>query len=600
MNASARILVVGLLSAGVVAAAFGQGGKGGRGGPVERVVHQSALLDLPVREVTVFKDGHAFVLHEEELAANERGEIVLDSLPSPVLGTFWSYSASEGVALKSVTAGTREVLCDEPVRSIRDILEANIGREAFIQETSGDRYVATVVGFPAEAKLRDDAPPQPGPQGRAPAAAPASEYVLLRTMQGTRFVHVAQIRDVTFRDDPQTTVERKQSRNLLTLRLARGDGAAVDKARVGMVYLQRGIRWIPNYRIEIDGAGSATVKLQATLINEMVDLENVTAHLVIGVPTFRFAHTLDPISLQQAVAQLSQYFAQQREQNQFNQSLSNAIMTQTARMGEYSPPGMDDGGVVDSVEVAESSRSEDLFIFQVDGITVRKGERIVVPVTEFTVPYEDVFKLIVPLTPPLEVTTSFNSQQQVELARLFESPKAMHNIRLKNTSRYPLTTAPALILRDGRLLAQGMMTYTAVGAATDLEVTTAVDIPVSREDLETQRNLNAAQWHGTQLARIQLEGTLTLRNLRGKPVRVEVTRLVLGNIDSADRDGEITRSNTLEEARYLTSGGKPVWWMWYNWPQWWSRFNGIGRVDWTVELAPEERVELKYAWHYYW
>ena len=35
-----------------------------------------------------------------------------------------------------------------------------------------------------------------------------------------------------------------------------------------MIYLQRGIRWIPEYRVEIDGKGEARVKLQATLINE--------------------------------------------------------------------------------------------------------------------------------------------------------------------------------------------------------------------------------------------------------------------------------------------------------------------------------------------
>ena len=50
----------------------------------------------------------------------------------------------------------------------------------------------------------------------------------------------------------------------------------------------------------------------------------------------------------------------------------------------------------------------------------------------------------------------------------------MHKLRLTNNSKYPLTTAPALILRDGRVLAQGMMTYTATGADVDLAITTAV------------------------------------------------------------------------------------------------------------------------------
>src|SRR4028119_1761762 len=52
------------------------------------------LSKLPVREVTVFKDGHAFVLHEGALPVDAAGDIVLDNLPTPVVGTFWPYQAN--------------------------------------------------------------------------------------------------------------------------------------------------------------------------------------------------------------------------------------------------------------------------------------------------------------------------------------------------------------------------------------------------------------------------------------------------------------------------------------------------------------------------
>ena len=59
------------------------------------------------------------------------------------------------------------------------------------------------------------------------------------------------------------------------------------------------------YLVDLDGTGKATVKLQATLINEMIDLENVTANLVVGVPSFLFKGTIDPMALGQTVAQLT-------------------------------------------------------------------------------------------------------------------------------------------------------------------------------------------------------------------------------------------------------------------------------------------------------
>jgi len=66
---------------------------------------------------------------------------------------------------------------------------------------------------------------------------------------------------------------------------------------------------------------------------------------------------------------------------------------------------------------------------------------MVLPVAEFTLPYKDVFTLELPFAPPPEVRGNFGGEQQRELARLFNSPKVWHKLRLTNNSKYPLTTA---------------------------------------------------------------------------------------------------------------------------------------------------------------
>ena len=119
-------------------------------------------------------------------------------------------------------------------------------------------------------------------------------------------------------------------------------------------------------------------------------------------------------------------------------------------------------------EIGDAGKSEDLFVFTVPHVTLKRGERMVLPIAEFTLPYKDVFTLELPFGPPPEVRANLNNEQQRELARLFSAPKVMHKVRLTNNSKYPLTTAPALIIRAGRVLAQGMMTYTATGASVDL------------------------------------------------------------------------------------------------------------------------------------
>lgn len=554
-------------------------------------VDRGVLARMPVREITVFKDGHAFVLHEGILPTDAAGNVVLDYLPTPVLGTFWPYA--EGPRLTSVVAGTRTVAVERTALDVRAMLEANVGARVSL------RLANQLVHGTVQRILERDADElaRTSPPNTAPQLPQKGSILLLATDEGTRVVPIDQVQEVTFRDPPRHAGRNDELRNVLTLRLAWPEGQPQAEAAVGMAYLQRGIRWIPSYKITIDGQGTAHVELAATLLNELTDLEDVTAHLVIGVPTFAFKETIDPISLQQAMADLSSYF-QQGSDTSF--MLSNSIMTQTARMGEYRAPQPQPGaGVNLGPEVAESGQNEDLFLFTVEHITLRKGERMVVPVAEFDLKYSDVYTLHLPFAPPAEVRQQFDSQRQMELAQLFHAPKVMHQLRLENASDYPLTTAPALIVADGRVLAQSMMTYTARGATTDLQVTAAVNVQVTVGDEETARDPAAVAFEGNQIGRVELRGKIHLANYSGGPIALEVTREVLGAIDSADHDALVTKVNVHEQA-WPVGGGYPAWWGWYSWPSWWWHFNGIGRAVWKLDLDSAAEVDLGYTWHYYW
>jgi hypothetical protein len=382
----------------------------------------------------------------------------------------------------------------------------------------------------------------------------------------------------------------------MTLKLDWEKNRPAETANVGMVYVQRGIRWIPNYRVEIDGKGQAVVKLQATIVNELADIENVKAHLVIGVPTFAFEETVDPISLEQTVARLSSHF---QNNSQSAYAFSNMIMNQASAPVRYVESPQNRETIDLGPEVAASGKNEDLYIFTLENITLKKGQRMVVPVAEYKLKYRDIFVLDLPFAPPPEVRERFNNDQMAQLAKLYHAPKAMHKIRLTNNAQCPLTTAPALILRQGRVIAQGMMTYTAVGAASDLELTAAVDISVKKIDEETERIPNAEQWNGYTYSRSSLTGTISLANNRTDTIELEVRRSVLGNIDSAGGEGKITHLDR-HEGGWIATDGFPFWWGWYNWPYWWYHFNAIGQVNWELKLKPGQNIELEYQWHYFW
>jgi hypothetical protein len=580
-----------------------------------------AMEKLPVKEITVFKDGHCLVLHSGSMKTDADGAVTLDDLPAPVLGTFWPYSADDKVRLSSTVSSESRVKIERTALSLRELIEANVGADVVVTEASPPTapgqpiqplqtisYTAKIEAFPSRSideiartdNTRDD-----------PRAMVQGDVVVLKTDNGSKVVNLSRIQDITFRGDHQTTIAHEEYRNRLKLQLVWPDGKKQANADVGMMYVQKGIRWIPGYRVTIDGKGQATVELQATLLNELIDLEDVTANLVIGVPSFDFKDSIDPIALQQTIAELSPYF---NADARSRYGLSNAMVTQASRMGERQQmqfAGAGPGGVPEGAaqaqrpmdlgpEIGGSSKNEDLFLFTVNHITLKRGARMVVPVTKYSISYKDVYTLDNPFAPPPEVRRGFNADQQTQLSKLLASPKVMHKLRLNNASDYPLTTAPAMIVSNGHVVSQGMMTYAPRGSSCDLGLTAAVDVKVKKTDAEKGRVLNAEQWMGDAYGRIDLEGTISLTNYSGKPVTIEVVRQVLGQATSASADGKIESVNLAEDLDTPWATDLPQWWYWYGWPYWWNHFNGIGRVTWNIKLDPEQKTDLKYEWAYYW
>ncbi len=544
------------------------------------------LADMPVREVTVFKDGHAFVMHRGTVVPDADGQVIVDYLPMPILGAYWPFSADEKRPLQSVRSGLHEGSVSHPARDLLQLLQANIGAKVLIVEQNNERYTATILSVPLRGEER---PAATAPEDPANPWLPLG-LVMLETGAGTRVLPVSLIRDITFLSPPATDLTRRQDRHMLTMTLG-GKGAA--PAEVGMAYVQRGIRWIPNYRIDLDDNGHARVKLQATLINEMLDLEKVTLNLVVGVPTFAFADQPDPISFQRTMVTLSRHFQPQAQTHNF---MTNSIMSQVSMPQIDTTVHTPTAPVLDLGPHIESTATDDLFVFTLTDISLRKGERLVLPVLEFEIPYEDLYTIDIAFQPPTQLIQGWSRDN---VARVSRQPLVMHKVRLTNSSDYPLTTAPVLLLRNGRLLAQGMMRYTPRGAKGDLTLTTAVNVPVKLASEATAFTDGALKINGHLFTRTDMKGMIVLTNRTAEPIRIEVSRAIFGDPDSASHDGSIRRLADWQDADSLLAD-EAYWWYHSHWNWWWSRANIIGRMDWSLDLDAGEAVQLDYTWHYFW
>lgn len=552
----------------------------------------TALARMPVKEITVFKNGAAFLIREGVLPTDSSGDVLMDDLPTPILGTFWVYSTDARAKVVSVSARPRRVLVERTALSLWDLIQANPGAIARVDEV-GDKpaYEATLLGVPERSseEVERTSPPNTGEQ--LPRKA---DVALMKTDEGFRVAKMDRIESVTFRDDPKRTLVSEEFRNLLTVRLDGPARRANATAPLGMMYVQRGVRWIPSYRVTLDGKGGATLELQATIVNEEADLDNVTMNLVVGVPSFAFSDTPDPISLQQTFAQV------ERALDRASQ-LSNAVMTQVPNggFGGTFAPSAKEAAMPGGPEVAGAERAEDLFVFTVKNVTIRKGERLVTPISRRSLKYKDVYTLTLPYGPPADVARPGLDAQQTEVARLLAAPKVQHKIRLQNDKDEPLTTAPALILRADKVLGQAMMTYTPVSGEVDIPITVAVDVTVARTERETGRVPSARRWGNENLSRVDIKGNIALRNHRDEAVALEVTRYVLGEMDTVDHGGVIEKVNALDDTA-AADAVRPGWWGYYNWPYWFNNVNGVGRATWTFTLPAGSSADLGYTWHYFW
>lgn len=573
----------------------------------DMAIPASRTEKLPVKEVTVFKDGHALVVREGLVPLNNHAEAVLDELPSPILGTFFPYSLEPGQPLVSVTAGKRRVETSATALSISDLLEANPGADVTLTRTRSSRsqggestppgehlesnvLQGRLATIPVPRRSIEELNKSKSDSTAAGAISPQkSQLVEIENEGGATFLPIDKIESLSFKGKHVPTVKSEELKNVLTLRLP-SSKANQSSARLGMMYVEHGLRWIPSYKVTLNGSGRAKLKLEATLINDLTDLEDVATQLVVGVPSFVAEGEVDPIALSKTVTEVTAHMGRD---SYARANFSNAIMTQTSfderndgRNGQSEVPVVDAG-----------SKSEDLFVFGIKHVSLKKGERMVVPVLETEVAYEDLYTLDIPMAPPPEVQHSGGPIA----GKSDEGLKFTHKIRLKNTGSQPFTTAPALVMENNQgkevILAQGLMTYAAPNSACDLTVTTAVDLKAHKDEREAGRHDSATVWLNDKYARIDEEGHLTVTNYGQKAVKIEVSRRVLGQVDTVSSNGTMVMLNALNET---PSNQLPLWWPYYSWPSWWSQMNGVGKFTFQSELAPMQKAELNYKWHYFW
>src|SRR5207249_2939807 len=122
------------------------------------------------------------------------------------------------------------------------------------------------------------------------------------------------------------------------------------------VYVQKGLRWVPEYRAELLADKKVRLSLQATVVNDLADLKDVGASLVVGIPNFLMKETLSPLALREAAAHVAPHLRYGGQQ-----FLNNAVASQVASYGDPRPAG---APVDPSMELlAKGSSADEFFLY---------------------------------------------------------------------------------------------------------------------------------------------------------------------------------------------------------------------------------------------
>lgn len=355
------------------------------------------------------------------------------------------------------------------------------------------------------------------------------------------------------------------------IRVIDSSGQGVTESKLHMVYLRKGILWLPEYTLKILDDQTAELTLRGTLINEAEDIIDADVNFVVGVPHFVHSDLMAPLAIGHALRAIgtaippnsvpSQVMSQVMNRamllnnsNGFRNSMSSPDQTSSATQGL---PAMESGDspfadLLASLPQQGSAGSGDYSVYTKKNVTVRKGERASVTLMTTKIRYSHRYEWI-------------------------DQSEVRHLLSLENSTALPWTTGPCLTLSEGKPLSEDILKYTPARGRGELTVTTAVNTFQSVKESEIDRQLNAhSPSSGQNFDLVKLQGTIKLLSHEKQPISIRVRRAISGKPLQASHNGV---SNL--DSEYL------------------RLVDRRGTVEWNLTLKPNEEVVLDYVYERY-
>ena len=519
--------------------------------------------ELKATAVAAFKNGLAFVVRQGDVRL-EGGVGNLTSIPNATLGSLWIAPNDAGASLDEVVAHRDKVFGQQNLTTLTDVLLANAGKVVTVVDNAQKEYTGEIVGFrQPEKSAAESAPPnalgdRPVPQPRV-----APEFLLLKSDGKLLALYFRNIMRVILPQDPILQQTQEEERKALRFKIKGVNG----HANLTMGYLEHGLGWTPSYLVSLQDDKTAQITMQAVLVNDAEDLKDTDFFFVVGVPNFAYSNIPSPMALQQSLLEFMQAASSRGD---MSGRYSNALMAQKTE-GDMSGFGPAAPSFAATTEELQGVQEEDLFLYSRKNVTLARGERATYNVFSETVNCQHIYEWNLEDQPRVD---GFGNAQNINSGSdRSTKDNVWHSLRLKNTTKFPWTSAPTMVISGTRPLSQDTLPYTPKNASSNLKLTVATDIRVSHEENEVERQKELQRRRNYNYDQVTVEGKLTIKNYKSKEVRLSISDRVRGTVDSQTDEG---KADKLAEAI--------------------AADNPLTRLMWEVTLkAGEERV-IKYRY----
>lgn len=482
-------------------------------------------LDSKLMSVGLFKNGLAVLRREATL--DRPGVFRLDKVPDPIHGTFWVESSSE----LETQVLARDVEVPFAESGVVDLESDLVGKKVTLHFHSKD--MQPISGTVVERKKGRTAveggdPTTEDPRyGNRGSPRPSDDFLILDKGDQRFYVRVG---NVLF---AQTEASKTITRKRPVLLLKAGE-AAKYPMKVQISYLARGLSWAPSYKVDITDPKQLKIEQAAVVRNELVDLKNVEVFLISGFPSIQFGSVRSPLSVNTT---WTRFFSElNQDPRYYGRQPMGQVMSQVAGNAYFA---RNDPGGMGAVPETPGSDGIDLYYQSIGERSLDNDSSIGVSVAKSATDYERIVEWLV-----LDTRDAHGRQAPREPT---DDDDAWDALRFKNPFKFPMTSAPAFVVSNGKFGGQRLSTWVNPSEESLLRVNKALSVRVRAVETEAQNGTRAGISErdviyigGARYRQCTVDGELTLCNHRKEEMKMAVRRRFSGELLKADDSPKVT------------------------------------------------------------